>query len=174
MVLRALIAVSLVLALGAGGSSSSTLPLEPSPGRVTMPSRPKSVAVGDLALFTHGRAHRRVTVVDPNPPSSPTVIGRLSVPGPAYDVTDQPDSANAYFTNRNRGGVGAIDYDGRIRWWRRVGAYSRSATFDYYQGRRLWVTDSTRGDVLGLAGQNGAAAATPAGLPWSGRCGAGG
>lgn len=119
--------------------------------RVTVGHRPKSVAVGDVAFVTHGRTHPQVTIVDVSRPRAPRVSHRLSVPGPAYHISEQPDSPNAYFTNGELGGVGAMDSRGRILWWRRVGACTRGVTFDDYHGRRLWVTDRNTGDVLALS-----------------------
>lgn len=120
-------------------------------GRAHVGPRPRSVAVGDLALVTHGLAHVQVSVVEIHRPRAPRRIARVSVPGPAFDISEQPDSNLAYVTNRQRGGVGAINTIGRIRWWRPVGAFTHSVQFDYYHGRRLWVTDRDEGTVLALA-----------------------
>jgi hypothetical protein len=86
-----------------------------------------------------------------NRPRAPRRVARLSIPGPAFDITDQPDSNLAYVANGARGGVGAIDTSGRVRWWRPVAAFSESVQFDYYHGRRLWLTDPEGGAVLALA-----------------------
>ena len=120
-------------------------------GRGDVQPRPQSVAAGDVALVTHGLAHHQVSVVNVNRPGAPTRTSRLSIPGPAFDVTDQPDTNLAYFANGERGGVGAIDTLGRIRWWRPVGTFTSSVEFDYYHGRRLWATDRDNGTVLALA-----------------------
>jgi len=74
-------------------------------GRADVGPRPKSVAVGDLALVTHGRAQVRVNVVDIHRPRTPETIARVSVPGP-FDISEQPDSNRAYMTNWQLGGVG--------------------------------------------------------------------
>lgn len=120
-------------------------------GRAPVSPRPRSAAAGDLVLVAHGQAHPQLTLVDVHRPQAPKVIDRLSVPGPAYDISEQPDSNRAYFTNGERGGVGAVDTNGRIYWWRRVGAFTNSIEFDYYHGRRLWVTDRDNGHVLALS-----------------------
>lgn len=147
-------------------------------GRAAVGRRPRSVAAGDLVLVAHGDAQPQVTVVDVYRPRAPELVGRLSVPGPAYDISEQPDSNMAYFTNGERGGVGAIDTNGRIYWWRRVGAFTNSIQFDYYYGRRLWVTDRDNGHLLALAsnrngrvlrrlrGCPGAQDVTPVGTAW--------
>jgi hypothetical protein len=83
------------------------------------------------------------------------VIRRISVPGPAYDLSEQPDSNSAYLTNGERGGVGAFNSNGRIRWWRPVGAFTHSVRFDHYHGRRLWVADRGAGAVLALSSEDG-------------------
>jgi YVTN family beta-propeller protein len=120
-------------------------------GRADVGPRPRSVAVGDLALVAHGRAQAEVSVVDIHRPRAPRRIERLPVPGPAFDISKQPDSNLAYLANGDRGGVGAIRTTGRIWWWRPVGAFTHSVQFDYYHGRRLWVSDRDEGTVLALA-----------------------
>jgi hypothetical protein len=120
-------------------------------GRADVRPRPNGVAVGDRALVTHGLAHHQVSVVDIYGVGAPKRTARLSVPRPAFAISEQPDSNLAYFVNGERGGVGAIRTTGRIRWWRSVGGFTHSVQFDYYHGRRLWVTDRDGGTVLALA-----------------------
>ncbi|HSI97597.1 MAG TPA: YncE family protein [Gaiellaceae bacterium] len=126
--------------------------------RVAVGSRPHDVAVGDVALVTHNPGNPKLTVVDVRRPRASRVTGRLAVPaeGGAHDISEQPDSANVYVTGWGSGGVGAINSgSGRVLWWRNVGVLIHHVQFDYYHGRRLWVTDHRTGDVLALASRNG-------------------
>ena len=123
--------------------------------RVAVGPRPHDVAVGDVALVTHVSGHPQLTVVDLSGSFGEKLL-ELDVDGPAHDISKQPDSANAYVTYWGSGSVGAIDWGrGRVLWRRKVGALIHHVTFDYYHGRRLWVTDHRTGDVLALASRDG-------------------
>jgi hypothetical protein len=126
--------------------------------RVDVGRRPHDVAVGDVALVTHGPENPDLTMVDVSRPHAPQVVGRLAAPaeGGAHDISEQPDSANAYLTVWGSGGVGAIDWGHeRVLWWRRVGVLVHHVVFDYYHGRRLWVTDHETGELFALSSRNG-------------------
>jgi len=123
--------------------------------RVAVGSRPHDVAVGDVALVTHSSGHPDLTMVDDRP-RSPRLIGRVRAGGAAHDISRQADTANAYVTYWNSGAVGAVDWGNkRVLWRRSVGSLIHHVQFDYYHGRRLWVTDHRTGDVLALSSRDG-------------------
>lgn len=124
--------------------------------RVAVGSRPHDVAVGDVALVTHGSGDTALTIVDDSHPRRPKVFAELDVGGAAHDITRQGDTANAYVTYWNSGSVGAVDWGRRRMLWKRsVGRLVHHVQFDYYHGRRLWVTDHRSGDVLALSSRDG-------------------
>lgn len=124
--------------------------------RVAVGSRPHDVAVGGVALVTHGPSNPELTVIDLRRPRAPRVIGRLDPGGPAHDISEQGDSANTYVTYWNSGAVGAIDWGvGKVHWKRNVGRLVHHVAFDYYHGRRLWVTDHETGHLLALSSRDG-------------------
>jgi len=124
--------------------------------RVAVGQGPHDVAVGDVALVTHGSGNPDLTLVDVSRPRTPRVVGRLAVGGPAHDIAEQPDSANAYVTSWNSGAVAAIDWGiGKVLWKRNVGRLVHHVAFDYFHGRRLWVTDHETGQVLALSSRDG-------------------
>jgi len=125
--------------------------------KVAVGPRPHDVAVGDVVLVTHGSSHPELTIVDDSHPRKTKVLAELDVGGAAHDISKQGDSANAYVTYWGSGAVGAVDWWGRgkMLWKRTVGALIHHVQFDYYHGRRLWVTDHRTGDVLALASRDG-------------------
>lgn len=127
--------------------------------RVAVPRRPQNVAVGDVALVTHSPPNPYLTFVNLPRPGAPRVsVRRLAVPavGGARDVSRQPDSANAYVTGWSSGGAAGVDWgNGRPLWWRNVGTSLRHVAFDYFHGRRVWVSDHARGEVIALSSRDG-------------------
>jgi len=78
------------------------------------------------------------------------------VRGPAQEISQQGDSAYAYLTYMNSGAVGGIDWGrGKTLWRRTVGERVDHVQFDYYHGRRLWVTDRRTGSVLAMSSRDG-------------------
>ena len=123
--------------------------------RVAVGPRPHDVAVGDVALVTHGSGHPELTIVDLSGSFGEKLL-ELDVGGPAHDISKQPDSANAYVTYWGSGAVGAVDWGrGKLLWKRSVGSLIHHVQFDYYHGRRLWVTDHETGEVLALSSRDG-------------------
>lgn len=139
--------------------------------RVGVGRQPVSVAVGDVALVTHRPPNPYLTVVDLRRPRTPRVSGRLAVPaeGGARDISEQADSANAYVTGCSSGGVGGIDWgNGRVLWWRKVGGSVRDVAFDYFHGRRVWVSDVHAGEVIALSSDKGRVLRRLRGCPGAG------
>jgi DNA-binding beta-propeller fold protein YncE len=142
--------------------------------RIVVPRRPQSVAVGDVALVTHSPPNPYITIIDLGAPGPlrPSWRPRLAVAAErgARDVVEQPDTAYAYVTGRRSGGVAAIDWGrgGVPRWWRRVGSRVEYVAFDYYHGRRLWVSDHARGEVLALSSETGRVLRRLPGCPGAG------
>ncbi len=125
--------------------------------RVGVGRQPVSVAVGDVALVAHRPPNPNLTVVDLRRPRTPRV-SRLAVPavGGARDISERADSANAYVTGWSSGGVGGIDWGNRrVLWWRKVGVAVRDVAFDYFHGRRVWVSDVHAGEVIALSSNEG-------------------
>jgi DNA-binding beta-propeller fold protein YncE len=129
--------------------------------RIRVPRRPQNVAVGDVALVTHASPIAKLTVVELRRPGGPrrSSIHGLSVSaeGGPNEVSTQPDSAYAYVTGHRSGGAAGIDWGrgGIPRWWREVGVRVEHVAFDYFHGRRVWVSDSARGEVLALSSETG-------------------
>lgn len=147
--------------------------------RIGVPRRPQSVAVGDVALITHSPPIVRLTVVELGVPGPlRPVVRRFAIPaeGGPTDVTEQPDSAYAYVTGRHSGGVAGIDWGNRgfPRWWRKVGSRVEYVAFDYWHGRRLWVSDRARGEVLALSSETGRVLRRLRGCPGAGPIAIGG
>jgi DNA-binding beta-propeller fold protein YncE len=124
--------------------------------RVRVPARPHDVAVGDVAIVTHASG-RDLTVVDLRRPGSPRLtLWSLFAGGPAHDISEQHDSANAYVTYWDSGSVGAVDWGNkRVLWRKTVGALVHHVQFDGYHGRRVWATDHRTGEVLALSSRDG-------------------
>jgi len=142
--------------------------------RVVVPRRPQSIAVGDVALITHSPPNPYLTVIELGATGSlrPGWRPRLAVPAVrgANDITEQPDTAYAYVTGRRSGGVAGIDWGrgGIPRWWRKVGVLVEHVAFDYFHGRRVWASDSARGEVLALSSETGRVLRRLRGCPGAG------
>jgi DNA-binding beta-propeller fold protein YncE len=133
--------------------------------RLNAGPRPHDVAVGDLALVTHESEHPEFTIVDTNLSRRSDLV-TLAAGGPAQHVSEQPDSATAYVTYWNSGGVGAVDWGrGRLLWRRNVGTLIHHVQFDYFHGRRLWATDHAKGRSYLLSARDGRVLRTLAGCP---------
>ncbi len=123
--------------------------------RIAVGPRPHDVAVTDVALVTHDSDYPALTVVELSGSRGRKLL-ELDVGGPVHDISNQPDSANAYVTYWGSGAVGAVDWGrGKMLWKRSVGTLVHHVAFDYYHGRRLWVTDHETGDVLALSSRDG-------------------
>jgi DNA-binding beta-propeller fold protein YncE len=148
--------------------------------RIRVPRRPQNVAVGDVALVTHAPPIVKLTIVELGRPGGPrrSSIHRLSVSaeGGPNDVSKQPDSAYAYVTGHRSGGAAGIDWGrgGIPRWWREVGVRVEHVAFDYFHGRRVWVSDSARGGVLALSSETGRVFRRLGGCPGAGPIALGG
>jgi hypothetical protein len=142
--------------------------------RVVVPRRPQSVAAGDVALVTHAPPNPALTVIGLGAPGPlrPSWNPRLEVPaeGGARDIVEQPDSAYAYVTGRRSGRVAKIDWGrgGLPMWWRTVGSRIEHVAFDYFHGRRVWVSDRARGEVLALSSETGRVLRRLRGCPGAG------
>ena len=123
--------------------------------RVEVGAGPHDLAVGDVVTVTHGRRARHLTVLDIRRRAHPRLAMRIRAGGAPHDIVDQPDAANVYVTYWD-GRVGAIDVGRRrVLWARRVGALIHHVAFDYFHGRRLWVSDHKAGRVLLLSSPTG-------------------
>ena len=123
--------------------------------RVAVPAGPHDLAVGDVVTVTHGRASRHLTVLDIRRRAHPRLAMRIRAGGAPHDIVDQPDTATVYVSYWD-GRVGAIDVGRRrVLWRRRVGALIHHVEFDYFHGRRLWVSDHEAGRVLLLSSPRG-------------------
>jgi DNA-binding beta-propeller fold protein YncE len=133
--------------------------------RINVGPRPHDVAIGDVAVVTHGRASTYLTLV-PRNLGRARAVRRISAHGAPHDVAKQPDTANVYLTYWDSGAVGALDWGrARLRWKRRVGSLVHHVAFDYYAGNRLWVTDHATGHAYLLSARNGRVLRSLAGCP---------
>jgi len=124
--------------------------------RARVGARPHDVAVGDVALVTHGPRAPYLTVVDVRDPRRPLVAGRIDAGGPAHDISEQPDSAWAYVTYWGSGLVAAVDWGRRrVLWRRRVGSLVHHVQADVFRGRRVWATDHEGGRAYLLSSRDG-------------------
>ena len=113
--------------------------------RIEVGPGPHNVAVGDVAVITHGRANNYLTLV-PRNLGRARAIRRISAHGVPHDVAKQPDTANVYLTYWDSGVVGAVNWGTRrLRWAHDIGSLVHHVTFDYYAGNRLWATDHATG-----------------------------
>jgi YVTN family beta-propeller protein len=126
-------------------------------GRVAVQPQPHDVALSDAALLTHASGTRNLTVAELSWNRARVLrLRHFAVGGGAQSIVSQPDSAYAYVTYRRTGVIGALDWGaGTVRWKRAVGTLVEGIAFDYYAGRRLWVTDRARGAVLALSSRDG-------------------
>jgi YVTN family beta-propeller protein len=135
-------------------------------GRVAIRPKPRDVAVGDVALLTHGHASANLTVARLS--SDRGRIGsfrQFAAGGAAAEIVRQPDTAYAYVTYSDSGSVGGLVWGTeRLRWQRRVGAEVSAIAFDPYHVR-LWVTDREAGAVLALSTDGGRALQRLRGCP---------
>ncbi len=124
--------------------------------RVPVGPRPHDVAVGDLAIVTHGPSQPDLTLVEVSDLDRLRAVRRMAVGGPAHDISKQPDTANIYLTYWGSGVVGAVDGGrGRVLWRRQIGSLVHHVQFDYFHGRRLWVTDHETGRAYLLSSRDG-------------------
>ena len=133
--------------------------------RIDVGHGPHDVAVGDVAVITHGRANNYLTLVSRNLGRA-RAIRRISAQGAPHDVAKQPDTANVYVTYWDSGAVGAVNWGtGRLRWQHEVGSQVHHVAFDYYAGKRLWATDRATGRAYLLSARNGRVLRRLAGCP---------
>jgi DNA-binding beta-propeller fold protein YncE len=124
------------------------------------------VAVSDVALITHRRGQRTLTLVNVGRPRRPVVLYRLDRQGSPRDVAEQPDSANAFVTFWGSGRVAGIDWGTRrIRFNRAVGAEASTLTFDVFAGDRLWVADPRMGRLVLVSAKDGTVRRRVGGCP---------
>jgi len=125
--------------------------------RVKVRPQPLDVAVGDVALITHGSASRKLTVADLSWNRGKALRFRhFYAGGSTRQISRQADSAYAYVTYSGSGTVGALHWGvERLRWRRDVGTLLHDIAVDPYHGQRLWVTDRVEGTVLALFSGNG-------------------
>lgn len=126
-------------------------------GRVAVRPQPVDVAVGDVALMTHGTASPALTVARLSWDYGRILeLRRFPVGGAAREISRQADSAYAYVTYADSGTIGAVDWGTkRLRWRRDVGTSLHDVAVDYYHGRRLWVTERVNGTLLALSSRDG-------------------
>jgi YVTN family beta-propeller protein len=137
--------------------------------RVAVGSGPHDLAASSTLIWvTHGRRTTFLTLLDfagPDNPARPRVLRRVEAHGAPHDISHQPDSANVYLTYWDSPFVGKLDGRLRLRFRRHVGVDVHHVVFDYYSGRRLWVTDHSTGRVLLLSAKNGRVLRTSEGCP---------
>lgn len=136
--------------------------------RVAVGAGPHDLAVGDLIWVTHGRRTTSLTLLDfagPDNPARPRFLRRVAAHGAPHDISHQPDSANVYITYWDSPFVGKIDGRLRLIFRQRVGVNVHHVAFDYFHGRRLWVTDHATGRILLLSARNGRVLRTQEGCP---------
>ena len=135
--------------------------------RVDVGEAAHDVAVGDVAVVTHGGSETSLTLANVN-------LGRkraarqVAAGGSPHDVTKQPDTANVYVSYWGSGSVGAVDWGrGRVLWRRSVGSVIHHVQFDYFNGNRLWATDNANGRAYLVSARNGRVLRTLAACPGS-------
>jgi YVTN family beta-propeller protein len=137
--------------------------------RVAVAAGPHDLAVSSTLIWvTHGRRTTFLTLLDfagPDNPARPRSLMRVAMHGAPHDISHQPDSANVYVTYWDSPFVGKIDGRLKLRFRRDVGANVHHVAFDYFSGRRLWVTDHSTGHVLLLSARNGRVLRTSPGCP---------
>jgi DNA-binding beta-propeller fold protein YncE len=129
------------------------------------------VAVSDIALVARGS---RLALAD----LRTRRVAELRLPEAATDVTERPDTAEAFVTLRPSGRLAKVDWGRRrVQLLGRVAERAAGATFDVYAGDRLWVADDARGRAVlvrardgrvlrRLGGCPGAASVAMAGTAW--------
>jgi DNA-binding beta-propeller fold protein YncE len=136
--------------------------------RVDVGARAHDVAVGDLAVVTHGPGVSYLTLAQVGNLGRPRTIRRVAAGGSPQEIAKQPAPANVYVSYWGSGIVGAIDWGrGRLLWRRRVGSAIRHVAFDVFSGSRLWATDAATGRAYLLSARNGRRLRTLAACPAS-------
>ena len=118
-------------------------------GQVRVGAGAAGVAVSDRALVTRGNM---LAIVDVRGRG----VDQLALPEPAADVTERPDTAEAFVTLRPSGRLARVDWGRRhVRLLHRVAERPAGATFDVYAGNRLWVADEARGRAVLVRARDG-------------------
>jgi hypothetical protein len=118
-------------------------------GQLRVGSGAAALAASDVALVARGAElavanvrRRRVEAV--------------ALPEAAADVTERPDTAEAYVTLAASGRVARVDWGRRrVRILDRIAERAAGATFDVYAGDRLWVADEAAGRLLLVGSHDG-------------------
>ena len=101
-----------------------------------------AVAVSDVAIVVGGA---RLAIADVRRHR----VDSLTLSEPAADVTERPDSAEAFATLPSSGRLAKVDWGrGRVQLLPRVADRPAGATFDVFAGNRLWVADQVRGRLV--------------------------
>jgi DNA-binding beta-propeller fold protein YncE len=108
-----------------------------------------AIAVSGVALVTRGDELALADVRRRR-------VDELSLPEPAADVTERPDTAEAYLTLPESGRLAKVDWGlRRVQLLDRIAAQPAGATFDVYAGDRLWVADGERGRIVLVSARDG-------------------
>jgi hypothetical protein len=136
--------------------------------RIEIGAGAHDVAIGDVAVITHGPGETSLTLAEVRDLGRPAGTRRVPAGGAAHDITKQPDSATAYLTYWGSGDVGAVDWGrGHVLWRRRIGSVVHHVQFDPYAGDRLWATDNSTGRAYLLSARDGRTLRTLAACPGS-------
>jgi hypothetical protein len=119
--------------------------------RAAVGARPHHLVLHDSIGIAHGPRSRRITVVGcsgahfscVDEPGRPRVLARDRAGGAPYDLDNM--EGQLFFTYWDSGVVASLAPTGRLRYRRAVLPVAKHLAFDYYSGRRLWVTGGSRG-----------------------------
>jgi DNA-binding beta-propeller fold protein YncE len=108
-----------------------------------------AIAVSDVALVTRGDALAVANV-------RARRVSELALPEQAVDVTERPDTAEAYVTLPGSGRLARINWGRRrVDLLDRIAERPVGATFDVYAGDRLWVADEAAGRLVLVRSNDG-------------------
>jgi hypothetical protein len=119
--------------------------------RAAVGARPRHLVLHDSIRIAHGPRSRHITVVGcsgahfscVDEPGRPRLLARQPAGGAPFDIDHF--EAQLFFTYWGSGLVGSLTPTGRIRYRRAVLPAAKHIAFDYYSGRRLWVTGGPAG-----------------------------
>lgn len=129
--------------------------------RLAVGASPHDLAVGDVIWVT--RSGTRLTVVEcrhqpasscQERPGRPYVLARPAAGGPAHDIDQVADSADAWFTYWGSSRVGVVTSTTRLERRPQAVTGAMHLAVDPYSGRRVWIVgESGDGAILDRSGR---------------------